>query len=269
MSLVLADPASAALGWSELGAVMLGAAYAGANLGWNLGHSTARKPHRNQTAVGRNTAQPFVKSCTAHRVKDDIDSPAGCCLKYGIAKRPQPPQQIATPQAVNHHQQMDWQRQQAINVDGVFLSVRHAIAPMRQAGGGSIIIMSSVAGLRGAAGLAGYSATKGAVRYFTKSAAIELVGDGIRVNSVHPGVIETAIWGKMNEAQRAKGINTAIDPHDRVKSIVPAGVMGQPQDIADGVLFLASDASRYMTGAELVIDGGMTAGAAAGSTNRR
>lgn len=163
----------------------------------------------------------------------------------------------------------DWQRQQAINVDGVFLSVRHAIAPMRQAGGGSIIIMSSVAGLRGAAGLAGYSATKGAVRYFTKSAAIELVGDGIRVNSVHPGVIETAIWGKMNEAQRAKGINTAIDPHDRVKSIVPAGVMGQPQDIADGVLFLASDASRYMTGAELVIDGGMTAGAAAGSTNRR
>lgn len=157
----------------------------------------------------------------------------------------------------------DWRKQQAVNVDGVFLSVRHAIAPMRVTGGGSIIIMSSVAGLRGAAGLAGYSATKAAVRYFAKSAAMELVADGIRVNSVHPGVIDTEIWDKMSEAQREKGANMRIDPHERVKAIVPAGVIGTPNEIADGVLFLASDASRYMTGAEIVIDGGMTAGAAA------
>lgn len=155
----------------------------------------------------------------------------------------------------------DWQRQQAVNVDGVFLSVRHAIAPMRKSGGGSIIIMSSVAGLRGAGGLAGYSATKGAVRYFAKSAALELIADGIRVNSVHPGVIDTGIWDKMSESQRQQGVNARIDPHDRVKAIVPAGVIGKPEEIADGVLFLASDASRYMTGAEIVIDGGMTAGA--------
>jgi NAD(P)-dependent dehydrogenase (short-subunit alcohol dehydrogenase family) len=154
----------------------------------------------------------------------------------------------------------DWRRQQAINVDGVFLSVRSAIAPMRAAGGGSIIIMSSVAGLRGSYGLAGYTATKAAVRFFAKSAALELVADNIRVNSVHPGVIDTEIWGKMNEGQRAKGSNSTIDPQDRVKAIVPAGVMGIPNDIAEGVLFLASDASHYMTGAEIVIDGGMTAG---------
>jgi NAD(P)-dependent dehydrogenase (short-subunit alcohol dehydrogenase family) len=157
----------------------------------------------------------------------------------------------------------DWRRQQAVNVDGVFLSVRHSIAPMRKSGGGSIIIMSSVAGLRGAGGLAGYSATKGAVRYFAKSAALELIADGIRVNSVHPGVIDTGIWDKMSEGQRQKGVNARIDPHDRVKAIVPAGIIGKPEEIADGVLFLASDASGYMTGAELVIDGGMTAGAAA------
>jgi len=157
----------------------------------------------------------------------------------------------------------DWRRQQAINVDGVFLSVRSAIAPMRAAGGGSIIIMSSVAGLRGSYGLAGYTATKAAVRYFAKSAALELAADNIRVNSVHPGVIDTEIWTKMNEGQRAKGSNSTIDPHDRVKAIVPVGVMGVPDDIADGVLFLASDASHYMTGSEIVIDGGMTAGVVA------
>lgn len=153
----------------------------------------------------------------------------------------------------------DWQRQQAINLDGVFLSVKHAAAPMRRAGGGSIILMSSIAGLRGSGNLAGYSATKGGVRLFAKSAALELAADNIRVNSVHPGIIETPIWGKMT-ATSTERRNAPIDPHERARSMVPAGVIGQAQDIADGVLFLASDASRYMTGAELVIDGGVTAG---------
>ncbi|MBX6746877.1 MAG: SDR family NAD(P)-dependent oxidoreductase, partial [Acetobacteraceae bacterium] len=84
----------------------------------------------------------------------------------------------------------DWRRQMAVNVDGVFLAVKHAIPAMRRAGGGSIILMSSVAGIRGSAGLAGYSATKGAVRLFAKSVALECARDRIRVNSVHPGIIE-------------------------------------------------------------------------------
>lgn len=154
----------------------------------------------------------------------------------------------------------DWQRQQAINLDGVFLSVRHSIAPMRRAGGGAIVLLSSVAGLRGAAGLAGYCATKGGVRLFAKAAAVELATDGIRVNSVHPGIIDTPIWSKMQDPGPERRNAPVIDPNDRVASMVPAGVMGTPQDVADCVLFLCSPASRYMTGAELVVDGGMVAG---------
>jgi NAD(P)-dependent dehydrogenase (short-subunit alcohol dehydrogenase family) len=152
----------------------------------------------------------------------------------------------------------DWRRQMAVNVDGVFLAVKHAIPAMRRAGGGSIIIMSSVAGLRGSAGLAGYSATKGAVRMLAKSAALECAGarDGIRVNSVHPGIIATAIWDKMPQ----DGSNASLDPHAIAAAGVPLGEAGRPEDIAEGVLYLASDAARHVTGAELVIDGGMMAG---------
>jgi NAD(P)-dependent dehydrogenase (short-subunit alcohol dehydrogenase family) len=153
----------------------------------------------------------------------------------------------------------DWRRQTAINLDGVFLSVKYGVPAMRRAGGGSIIITSSVAGLRGSAGLAGYCATKGGVRLFAKAVAMECAaeGDGIRINTVHPGVIDTPIWTKLSSSA---GRNTPIDPNEVSKS-VPLGRVGQAQDIANGVLFLASDASNYMTGAELVIDGGMTGGA--------
>ena len=91
----------------------------------------------------------------------------------------------------------DWQRQQAINLDGVFLSIKHAIPALRKAGGGSIVLMSSIAGLRGAPGLAAYSATKGGVRFLAKSVALEHAADNIRCNSVHPGIIATPIWGKI------------------------------------------------------------------------
>jgi NAD(P)-dependent dehydrogenase (short-subunit alcohol dehydrogenase family) len=153
----------------------------------------------------------------------------------------------------------DWRRQTAVNLDGVFLSVKYAVPAMRRAGGGSIIITSSVAGLRGSAGLAGYCATKGGVRLFAKAVAMECAaeGDGIRVNTVHPGVIDTPIWTKLSGST---GRNTPIDPNEVAKAGVPLGRVGQAQDIANGVLFLASDASNYMTGAELVIDGGMTGG---------
>jgi len=154
----------------------------------------------------------------------------------------------------------DWRRQTAVNLDGVFLSVKYAVPAMRRAGGGSIIIMSSVAGLRGSAGLAGYCASKGGVRLFAKAVAMECAaaGDGIRVNTVHPGVIDTPIWTKI---AGSAGRNVPIDPNEIAQAGVPFGRAGTPQDIANGVLFLASDASSYMTGAELVIDGGMTGGA--------
>ena len=153
-----------------------------------------------------------------------------------------------------------WRQQMAVNVDGVFLSVKHCIPAMRRAGGGSIVLMSSVAGIRGSAGLAGYSATKGAVRLFAKSVALECAGakDGIRCNSVHPGIIATEIWEKMPAA--GPGRNTPIDPTALASAGVPLGVTGHPEDIAEGVLYLASDAARHVTGTELIIDGGMTAG---------
>jgi NAD(P)-dependent dehydrogenase (short-subunit alcohol dehydrogenase family) len=153
----------------------------------------------------------------------------------------------------------DWRRQMAVNVDGVFLSVKYCIPAMRRSGGGSIVMLSSVAGLRGSAGLAGYSATKGAVRLFAKSMALECAQarDGILVNSVHPGIIDTPIWTKL-----ALGTNAPPDPNRVAEATVPLGKAGQAEDIANGVLFLASDASSHVTGSELVIDGGITAGRA-------
>jgi NAD(P)-dependent dehydrogenase (short-subunit alcohol dehydrogenase family) len=155
----------------------------------------------------------------------------------------------------------DWRRLTAINLDGVFLSVKYGIPAMRRSGGGSIIMMSSIAGLRGSPGLAGYCATKGGVRLFAKAVAMESAADGIRVNSVHPGIIATPIWEKIPVGASNAGRNAPVDPHELARRSVPLGEAGMAQDIADGVLFLASDASRHMTGAELVIDGGMTGGA--------
>ena len=154
----------------------------------------------------------------------------------------------------------DWRRQQAVNLEGVFLSVKHAVPALRRAGGGSIVIMSSLAGLRGAAGLGGYCATKGGVRLFAKAAAIEHAEDNIRVNSVHPGIIDTAIWSKMVAGADAVRRNEPTDIHALSHAFVPLSRAGEAQDIADGVLFLASAASSYMTGSELVIDGGMFGG---------
>ena len=122
---------------------------------------------------------------------------------------------------------------------------------MRKAGGGSIINISSVAGLVGGPGSAAYRASKGAVRLFTKATAIQYAGDGIRANSVHPGIIETPMTTPnllADEASRQRAIARA-----------PLGRYGQPEDVANGVLYLASDESSFVTGSELVIDGGVTA----------
>jgi NAD(P)-dependent dehydrogenase (short-subunit alcohol dehydrogenase family) len=156
----------------------------------------------------------------------------------------------------------DWRKQNAINLDGVFLSVKHCLPLMRRTGGGSIVMMSSLAGLRGSPGLSAYSATKGGVRLFAKSIAMECAAaaDGIRVNSVHPGIIETPIWGKIPTGASGNQGNAPIDPEERARVVTPLGRAGQAAEIASGVLYLASDASRYVTGSELVIDGGMNAG---------
>jgi NAD(P)-dependent dehydrogenase (short-subunit alcohol dehydrogenase family) len=150
-----------------------------------------------------------------------------------------------------------WRKQTAVNLDGVFLGAKHAIPLMRESGdGGSIVNMSSVAGLKGSPGLAGYCATKGGVRLFTKAVAMECANakDGIRVNSVHPGIIETPIWLTVLPT----GTNEPPDLDAISTMAVPLGVKGFPVDIANGVLWLASDESRYVTGAELVIDGGLS-----------
>lgn len=153
-----------------------------------------------------------------------------------------------------------WRRQQSVNVEGVFLGIRTSVPLMRASGGGSIVNISSVAGLRGSSTLAGYCATKGAVRLLTKGVALEAARDGwnIRVNSVHPGVIDTAIWQTVSPASMKISENE-VSPHTIAAASTPGGKAGHPDDIANGILFLASDESSYMNGAELVIDAGSSA----------
>lgn len=154
----------------------------------------------------------------------------------------------------------DWRRQQAVNLDGVFLGIKHGIPLLRDSGGGTIINVSSVAGIKGSPMLAAYNATKGGVRLLTKGVALECAQSGwkIRVNSVHPGVIDTPIWAAPGAALLAGGAN-AVDIDAMAEATVPWGHVGRPADIANGVLFLASDESAYMTGTELIIDGGVCA----------
>ena len=144
----------------------------------------------------------------------------------------------------------EWDLVMDINAKGVFLGTKAAIPEIRKAGGGSIVNISSIAGLTGGR-TSSYAASKGAVRLLTKSSAIQYAGEGIRCNSVHPGVIETPMTTSiMLNTQEGRDLNASRHPLGRV---------GQPEDIAYGVLFLASDESSFMTGSELVIDGGLTA----------
>ena len=144
-----------------------------------------------------------------------------------------------------------WDRVMAINAKGVFLGTKHAIPEMRKAGGGSIVNISSIAGLIGSRGAAAYGASKGAVRIFTKSTAVQYAAEGIRANSVHPGIIETPM--------SIPTILNSREQRDTQINRTPLGRIGTAGDVASGVLFLASDESSFMTGSELVIDGGLTA----------
>lgn len=148
----------------------------------------------------------------------------------------------------------EWDFVQSINVKGVFFGTKHAIAPLRKAGGGSIINLSSIYGLVGAGDVPPYHASKGAVRLMSKNDALQYARDGIRVNSIHPGFIWTPMVQK-----HLQGLGDVTEGRKSVDALHPLGHMGEPDDIAWGAVYLASDEAKFITGAELVIDGGYTA----------
>lgn len=161
----------------------------------------------------------------------------------------------------------EWQHVHNVNVDGPFLGVKHAIPLLAKSaadlkGGASIINISSVAGLTGAAMTSAYNSSKGAVRLFTKAAALECAQAGlnIRVNSIHPAVMEQSMGDELIHAFAATGL---LGGDNETKALFaaahPIGRLGTPADVASAVLFLASGASSFSTGTELVVDGGFTA----------
>jgi 3(or 17)beta-hydroxysteroid dehydrogenase len=167
---------------------------------------------------------------------------------------------IVRAQAVTETTLADWRALMAVNLDGVFLGTKHGVRAMRRHGdGGSIVNVSSTSGLVGAAFASAYCASKGAVRLFTKAVALECAAEAIRVNSVHPGPVRTPLWRQVG-----------IGPEDEaaVGATSPLGRMAEPEEVAEAIAYLASDAARYVTGAELVIDGGLTAGMLPGARSR-
>jgi len=162
---------------------------------------------------------------------------------------------IAGPSKPTHElTEQEWDRVQAVNVKGVFFGVKHAIRHLRNSGGGSIINLSSIYGLVGAPDVPAYHASKGAVRLMTKTDALLYAADSIRVNSIHPGFI----WTPMVQGHLASQ-GDVTDGRAAVAALHPLGHLGEPDDIAWGAVYLASDESKFVTGSELVIDGGYTA----------
>ena len=137
-----------------------------------------------------------------------------------------------------------------VNLNGVFLGTKHAIPAMIESGGGSIINISSTAGIVGNMGSGSYGASKGGVRSFTKYTAIQHAKHNIRANSVHPGPIDTEMISENISSSEGRALS---------ESKIPLGRIGNIEDVAMGVLYLASDESSFVTGSELIIDGGLTA----------
>jgi NAD(P)-dependent dehydrogenase (short-subunit alcohol dehydrogenase family) len=147
-----------------------------------------------------------------------------------------------------------WDRTFAINARGVFLFTKYAIPHLIAAGGGSIINISSAFGIVAGPQFAAYAASKGAVRNFSKATALDYIGQGIRSNSIHPGYIDTPIVQNI-----INGAEDTDSAQAMFNALQPGGRGGVPEDIAWGCVYLASDESRFVTGAELVIDGGLLA----------
>ena len=149
----------------------------------------------------------------------------------------------------------EWDQVTSINVRGVFFCTKHAIPHLRRAGGGSIVNLSSIYGIISAEDLPAYHASKGAVRLMTKTDALLYASEKIRVNSVHPGFIWTPLVEELAR-NSPEGVEAFRRGHDERH---PIGHVGEPDDIAAGIVYLASDEAKFVTGSELVIDGGYTA----------
>lgn len=149
----------------------------------------------------------------------------------------------------------EWKQVIDVNLNGVFYCTKYAVISMKESGGGSIINLSSIYGLVGAPDLPPYHASKGAVRVMSKTDALFYAEDNIRVNSVHPGFI----WTPLVEELGKESPGGVDEFRKELDSLHPIGHVGEPEDIANGILYLASDESKFVTGSELVIDGGYTA----------
>ena len=174
---------------------------------------------------------------------------------------------IGTGGRIDKMELKDWQHLMAVNMEGVFLGMKHCIPALRQRankweGGGAIINISSIMGFIGDVGSTAYCASKGGVRLATKAAALECakLGFNIRVNSIHPGYMETeGLQSALRVMAGGRGDEARESARQSMIKATPIGRLGKPDDIARGVLFLASDDAAFITGTELVIDGGVLA----------
>ncbi len=205
------------------------------------------------TAAGHEVAFWAVDVADEAAMKATIDAAAArfgglhvLVNNAGISGSPKPTDQVT---------EAEWDRVQAVNVKGVFFGTKHAIPHLRAAKKGSIVNLSSIAGLIGIGGIAPYHASKGAVRLMTKNDAITYAPEQIRVNSIHPGYI----WTPMVENHLRATSDDLEAAKAAAGSAHPIGHMGEPDDIAWAVVYLASDEAKFVTGAEIVIDGGYTA----------
>ena len=155
----------------------------------------------------------------------------------------------------------EWRQVHAVNLDGAFLGTKHAVRAMKEAGrGGSIVIVSSASGIKATGGASAYCSSKAGVRLFAKAVALECASDGIRVNTVVPAGVVTPMWAEMpffDDLRRAHGGDEGA--YRVLAEGTPLGRFAEPEEVAAGILFLSSEEASYVTGTDLVIDGGFTA----------